>query len=49
MNAAPVVAVIPAMNDERFGNVEKISKAAGFPVQVYECPQCHLVEFYRPE
>ena len=49
MNAARVIGIIPAMNDERFTNIEKISKTGGFPVQVYECPQCHLVELYRPE
>ena|ERR1700731_649480 len=48
MNAVPVIVAIPAMIDERFVNVEKISRAAGLPLQAYECSQCHLVEFYRP-
>jgi hypothetical protein len=48
MNAAPVIVVIPAMNDERFVNVKKISETAGLPVEAYECPLCHLVELYRP-
>jgi hypothetical protein len=49
MNAAHVIGIIPAMKDERFVNVKKISETAGFPVQVYECPQCRLVELYRLE
>ncbi len=49
MSATAVIGIIPAMNDERFGNIEKISRTAGFPVRVYECPQCHLVELYRQE
>jgi hypothetical protein len=49
MNVTAVIGIIPAMNDDRFPNIEKISRTSGFPVQVYECPQCHLVELYRPE
>jgi hypothetical protein len=48
MNASPVIAIIPAMIDENFINVKKISDRGGLPVQAYECPECHLVELYRP-
>jgi hypothetical protein len=49
MSAARYIAIIPAMNDENFVGVEKISKTGGFPVQAYECPRCHFVELYRAE
>jgi hypothetical protein len=47
MNKAPVIAIIPAMLDDRFPNVKKISDSSGSPVQLYECPHCHLVELYH--
>ena len=49
MTAGPFVAVIPGLNDERFTNVESISKKGGYPVRVYECPNCHLVELYHED
>lgn len=47
MTAGKIMAIIPGMNDERFVNVEAISEKGGYPVQVYECPRCHLVELYH--
>lgn len=37
--------VIPAVAGDRNGLM--ISPTIGVPVEVYRCPQCHLVELYE--
>jgi len=46
MRAVPVVGMIPARKGAEL-SAKIINDACGFPVQVYECPTCHLVELYR--
>lgn len=38
--------IIPALVDS---GEAPISNRLGGPVQIYECPQCHLVELYHLE
>lgn len=46
MKAVPVIGMIPARSGGEL-SPKVINDACGFPVQVYECPSCHLVELYR--
>lgn len=46
MTAAPVPSIIPAKREESL-SAKVVNELCGFPVQVYECPNCHLVELYR--
>lgn len=40
--------IVPAMNETRFGSQAKpISDRAGIPLSAYECPNCHLIEFFH--
>jgi hypothetical protein len=49
MTAGVMKAIIPGMMDERFVKVKPISDSAGYPVSVYECPRCHLIELYHED
>jgi hypothetical protein len=49
MTAGKIVAIIPGMNDEHFVNVKAVSETGGYPVRVYECPRCHLIELYHED
>lgn len=47
MTATKIVAIIPFMVNERFVNIKPVSETAGYPVQLYVCPQCRLIELYQ--
>jgi len=48
MNKSQFLSVVPATGEERYGTQSTIvSEKAGIPLQAYECPNCHLVEFYH--
>lgn len=47
MNVAEITAIIPYMVKAPFPEVKPISETAGYPVQIYVCPQCRLIELYQ--
>ena len=47
MDGKKIVAIVPFMMNEKFVNVKVVSDSGGYPVQVYICPNCRLVELYQ--
>lgn len=50
MHKSEFTVFIHAMGDEKHGTSGTLTyPKAGVPLEMHECPSCHLVEFYHEE